>query len=90
MSALVVFATVMLYTILSVVYVKGIKVVEKHSPDDMVKFHFIMVAIRFILSVTLVGIFVLFSPDRTLSMHFAALVVVLYLAMIVVTLILKH
>ena len=90
MSALVVFATVMLYTILSVVYVKGIKVVEKHSPDDMVKFHFIMVAIRSILSVTLVGIFVLFSPDRTLSMHFAALVVVLYLAMIVVTLILKH
>ena len=49
-----------------------------------------MVAIRFLLSITLVGIYVLFSKDRTATIQFSALVVVLYLAMIAVTLILKH
>ncbi|MBR6978227.1 MAG: hypothetical protein IKH88_00130 [Prevotella sp.] len=90
MSPWLVFAAVLLYTTLTVAYVKGVKMVERVAPDNLVKFHFIMVAIRFLLSVTLVGIYVLFSKDRTATIHFAALVVVLYLAMIVVTLILKH
>lgn len=83
-------ATLALYTTLTVVYVKGARMVERLSPDYLVRFHFIMVAIRFFLSVTLVGIFVLLSKDKSATMHFAALVVVLYLAMIAVTLILKH
>lgn len=90
MSLWMVFAAVLLYTTLTVAYVKGVRMVEKLSPDGLVKFHFIMVAIRFFLSITLVGIYVLFSKDRTATIHFAALVVVLYLAMIAVTLILKH
>lgn len=90
MSAALVVAAVTLYTTLTVVYVKGRSLVERHSPDNLVRFHFIMVAIRFLLSVTLVGIFVLLSTDRTATLHFAAFVIVLYLVMIVVTLILKH
>ena len=90
MSLWMVLAAVLLYTTLTVAYVKGVRMVEKLSPDGLVKFHFIMVAIRFFLSITLVGIYVLFSKDRTATIHFAALVVVLYLAMIAVTLILKH
>ena len=90
MSPWLVFAAVLLYTTLTVAYVKGVRMVESVSPDNLVRFHFIMVAIRFLLSVTLVGIYVLFSKDRTTSIQFAALVVVLYLAMIAVTLILKH
>ncbi|MBO4820753.1 MAG: hypothetical protein J5548_04725 [Prevotella sp.] len=90
MNPWLVFAAVMLYTTLTVVYVKGVRMVESVSPDNLVRFHFIMVAIRFLLSLTLVGVYVLFSKDRTASIHFAALVVVLYLAMIAVTLILKH
>ena len=90
MSPWLVFAAVLLYTTLTVAYVKGVKMVERVAPDTLVKFHFIMVAIRFLLSVTLVGIYVLFSKDRAATIHFAALVVVLYLAMIAVTLILKH
>jgi hypothetical protein len=90
MNPWLVFAAVLLYTTLTVVYVKGVRMVESVSPDNLVRFHFIMVAIRFLLSLTLVGVYVLFSKDRTASIHFAALVVVLYLAMIAVTLILKH
>ncbi|MBR6181092.1 MAG: hypothetical protein IKQ77_07765 [Prevotella sp.] len=90
MSLWMVFAAVLLYTTLTVAYVKGVKMVESVSPDNLVKFHFIMVAIRFLLSITLVGIYVLFSKDRTATIQFSALVVVLYLAMIAVTLILKH
>lgn len=90
MSLWMVFATVLLYTTLTVAYVRGVRMVKRLSPDNLVRFHFIMVVIRFLLSVTLVGIYVLFSKDRTATIHFAALVVALYLAMIAVTLILKH
>ena len=89
MSLPVIFVTVLVYTLLTLVYVKGIRFVERHSPDNLVRFHFIMVAVRFIFAVTMVGIYVMFSDNRENSMHFAALSVALYLTMIVVTLIFK-
>ncbi|MBO4849734.1 MAG: hypothetical protein J5529_02395 [Prevotella sp.] len=89
MSTAVIFATVLLYTLLTVAYIRGIKMVERHAPDKMVVFHFIMVAVRFAFTVTAVGLFMLFSHDREQTMRFAAMVLVLYLAMMVVTLIFK-
>lgn len=90
MSLLTIFLTVLVFTLLTVVYLKGRRVVENSAPESLVKFHFIMVAVRFLFAVTAVGIYSLFSNNREDTIYFAALVVILYLAMIVATLILKH
>lgn len=85
----VVFLTVLAFTLLTVAYIKGMKFVQQHSPDQMVNFYFIMVAVRFLFAITAVGIFAFFSENRDDTLHFAALVLGLYLVMIVVTLIFK-
>lgn len=90
MNLLTIFLTVLVFTLLTVVYLKGRRIVENNAPESLVKFHFIMVAVRFLFAVTAVGIYSLFSNNREDSIYFAALVVILYLAMIVATLILKH
>ncbi len=90
MSLLTIFLTVLVFTLLTVVYLKGRRVVENSAPESLVKFHFIMVAVRFLFAVTAVGIYSLFSNNREDTIYFAALVIILYLAMIVATLILKH
>ena len=90
MNPVIVFITVLVFTLLSVGYIRGRAFVEKNSPDNLVKFHFIMVAIRFLFAVTAVGIYTFFSDNREDTIHFAALIVGLYLVMIVVTLLLKH
>ena len=90
MSLLTIFLTVLVFTLLTVVYLKGRRVVENSAPESLVKFHFIMVAVRFLFAVTAVSIYSLFSSNREDTIYFAALVVILYLAMIVATLILKH
>lgn len=90
MSPPTVFAVVLVFTLLTVGYLKGLRFVERHSPDDLVKFHFIMVAVRFLFAVTAVGIYMLFAASREDALRFAALILGLYLTMIVVTIILKH
>ena len=90
MSPLVVFVAVLVFTLLTVGYVKGIRTVARHSPDNLVRFHFIMSAVRFIFAITAVGIFALLSPSREETMHFAALILGLYLTMLVVTIIFKQ
>ena len=49
MSLLTIFLTVLVFTLLTVVYLKGRRVVENSAPESLVKFHFIMVAVRFCL-----------------------------------------
>ena len=90
MSLLTIFLTVLVFTLLTIGYLKGRRVVENNAPESLVKYHFIMVAVRFLFAVTAVGIYSLFSDNREDTIYFAALVVGLYLVMIVVTLILKH
>lgn len=90
MSLVTIFLTVLAFTLLTVGYLKGRRIVENNEPESLVKFHFIMVAVRFLFAVTAVGIYSLFSDNREDTIYFAALVVGLYLAMIVATLILKH
>ena len=56
MSLVTVFLAVFVFTLLTVAYIKGRSVVEKNAPESLVKFHFIMVAVRFLFAVTAVGI----------------------------------
>lgn len=90
MSISTIFLTTLAFALLTLAYIKGYHFVKKHAPDQMVNFHFIMVAIRFLFAVTAVGLYVTFVDNREDTMHFAALILGLYLAMIVITLILKH
>ena len=90
MSVYLILATVLAFAALTAVYIAGAGYVRKNSPQHLIRFHFIMVAVRFLFAVTAVGIYMLFATDRTDIMHFAALVIVLYLVMMVATLIQKH
>ena len=90
MSISTVFLTILAFALLTLAYIKGYHFVKKHAPDQMVNFHFIMVAIRFLFAVTAVGLYASFVDNREDTMHFAALILGLYLAMIVITLIFKH
>ena len=90
MGIVTVFITTLSFALLTLVYFGGYHFVRKHDSDQMVKFHFIMVTIRFLFAVTAVGIYTMFADNRNEAMQFAALILVLYLAMIVITLILKH
>ncbi len=89
MSLAVVFFTVLAYTLLTMAYVIGIRYVGAHAPDQLVRFHFIMVAVRFLFALTMVGVYVMLSDSREASIQYAALSAGLYLAMIAVTLIYK-
>ena len=90
MGIFTVFITTLAFVLFTLAYLRGYHFVRKHNPDQMVKFHFIMVAIRFLFAVTAVGIYTMFADNRNEAMQFAALILVLYLAMIVITLIFKH
>lgn len=90
MSILAVSIAVSLFAVLTVVYLKGYDYVRAHAPGHLVSFYFIMVAIRFLLAVTLVGFYTFFSASREDTIHFAVLILVLYFTMMAVTLILKH
>lgn len=90
MSVGTIFLVVFVFTVLTVTDIKGYDFVRRKSPDNLVRFYFIITAVRFLFAVTMVGIYTLFSDDREDTLHFAALILVLYTTMIVVSLITKH
>ena len=90
MSIGTIFLAVFVFTLLTVADVKGYDFVKRKSPDNLVRFYFIIAAVRFLFAVTMVGIYTLFSKDREDTIHFAALILVLYTVMIAVSLITKH
>jgi len=46
--------------------------------------------IRMLLVVTVVALYVLFAPNREDAIHFAAIILIMYAVMMVVTLSLRH
>ena len=90
MSVYLVLATIVAFALLTAAYIAGARYVGKHSPQHLITFHFIMVAVRFLFAVTAVGVFMLFADSRTDTLHYAALVIALYLVMMTATLIKKH
>jgi hypothetical protein len=82
--------TTAVFATLAFAYIRGMAFVKQNAPDNMVKFHFIMVAVRFMFAVTAVGLFILFSDNRHDTLVFAAFVVALYLLVMALTIIVKH
>ena len=90
MTTVSVFLSVLFFTLLGMAYVKGYDVVKRRSPEHLVQFYLIMAAIRFVLVATVVVLYVVFTPDREKAIEFAAMFLILYAIMMVVTLTMRH
>lgn len=90
MSALGFFFSALFFTLLGAVYVKGYDFVKSRSPERLPQFYMILATIRMLLVATIVAIYVILSPNRQDSIHFAAMFLGMYAVMMVITLILKH
>lgn len=85
-----IFLSVLFYTILGVAYCKGYDITKRHSPERLPQFYMIMAAIRFVMIITIVGIYAFTSGNRANTISFVTVFLALYMIMMVVTLKLKH
>ena len=83
-------AAVCLLTLLGVAYVKLYDVVKANQPEALPRFYLIMTVIRMILVVSLAGIYALLADDRQDVIRFVTIYMVMYAAMMVVTLSMRH
>ena len=84
------FFAVLFFTLLGVAYVKGYDLVKSRSPEHLVHFYLVMATIRMLLVATVVGLYVFFAPTREDAIRFAAIILIMYAMMMVVTLTLRH
>ena len=84
------FLLILFFTLLGSAYVKGYDVVKRRSPEHLVQFYLIMTTIRMLLVATVVGLYVFLAPDREDAIRFAAIILIMYAIMMVVTLKLRH
>ena len=84
------FFAVLFFTLLGVAYVKGYDVVKSRSPEHLVHFYLVMATIRMLLVATLVALYVFLAPNREDAIHFAAIIIIMYAIMMVVTLSMRH
>ena len=90
MTPVSVFLSVLFFTLLGMAYVKGYDTVKRRSPENLVQFYLIMATIRMVLVATVVALYVVFSKDREQSIEFAAMFIIMYAIMMVVTLTMRH
>ena len=84
------FFSALFFTLLGMAYVRGYDIVKSRSPEHLVHFYLVMAVIRMLLVVTVVALYVLFAPNREDAIHFAAIILIMYAIMMVVTLSLRH
>jgi cytochrome c biogenesis factor len=82
--------SILFFTLLGMAYVKGYDIVKSHSPEHLVYFYLIMATIRMLLVATIVGLYVFFTENREDAIRFAAIILIMYAIMMVVTLKLRH
>ncbi len=82
--------SILFFTLLGMAYVKGYDIVKSHSPEHLVHFYLIMATIRMLLVATIVGLYVFFTENREDAIRFAAIILIMYAIMMVVTLKLRH
>ena len=78
------------FTLLGLAYVKGCDFVKRHAPEHLVHFYLVMTIIRMLLVLTIVGLYVFFTENRDDAIRFAAIFLIMYAIMMVVTLKLRH
>ena len=90
MTPVSVFLSVLFFTLLGMAYVKGYDAVKRRSPENLVQFYLIMATIRMVLVATVVALYVVFTTDRDKAIEFAAMFIIMYAIMMVVTLSMRH
>ena len=83
-------AAVCLLVLLGVAYVRLYDVVKARQPEALPRFYLVMMVIRMILVASLAGIYALLADNRQDVIRFVAIYMVMYVAMMVVTLSLRH
>ena len=83
-------AAVCLLTLLGVAYVKLYDVAKANQPEALPRFYLIMTVIRMILVLSLAGIYALLAEETQDVSQFVAIYMVMYVAMMIVTLTLTH
>lgn len=79
------------FALLGTAYVKGYDLVKERSPEHLPHFYLIMTVVRMLLIATVVAIYVLLiAADRDDAILFALIYIIMYVAMMVVTLKLRH
>ena len=84
------FLSALLMTLLGVAYVKGYDMVKSRSPEHLPHFYLIMATIRMLIVLTVVGLYALFADNRDDTIRFAMTCFGMYVAMMVITLSLRH
>ena len=85
-----IFIAAFLMTLIGMAYVKGYDFVKLRSPEHLVHFYLIMAMIRILLVSTIVALYAFFAANREDTIRFAAIILILYAIMMVVTLKLRH
>ena len=49
------------FTMLTVVWVKGLGAVQRYQPEKAVTFYFLVAAVRFVVAITIVALYMLLS-----------------------------
>ncbi len=79
------------YTVLIYVWVRGLGIVQRHKPQLMVTFYFIMAAIRFTMALTIVALYMILSTHtRQEATTFCVTFSLMYVAMVIISITLKH
>ena len=85
-----IFLSALLITLLGVAYVKGYDLVKEKSPDHLPQFYLVMTTIRMLLLLTVVASYVLLTDSREDAIRFALIFFGMYVAMMIVTLSMRH
>jgi hypothetical protein len=65
--------------------------VQKHQPEGVVSFYFVIAAIRFLMALTIVALYLLFdNHTHSEAVTFCAIFSLMYVVAIIVSIALKH
>lgn len=79
------------FTVLGILWVWGYDVVKRRSPENLPKFYLVLAVVRILAVLTLAGVYILFiSRSAGQSKAFALMVGAMYVAMMAITLKIKH
>lgn len=79
------------FTLLIYVWVMGLKAVQRYQPEKAVTFYFIMASIRFVMALTMVALYMMFSRHtQEEAVMFCLAFSLMYVAMVIISIMLKH
>ena len=79
------------YTLFIYVWVKGLGTIQEHQPEGVVKFYFVIASIRFLMALTIVALYMLFSHHtHHEAAVFCTVFSLMYAVAIIVSIALKH